>query len=169
MACLTFVHVERNESPIRSRMGHAGRHNSRPCSKQKTERPKLVSTCTADWTSCDNHLSGVLRAVAAIELDCHEFIQSPSNLWFLARHGFAENVNSRSVMLQIRPGRPEMEQPRPRRSLILFQPRSNFVHPARRVFAQTWPAEMDALPAVIAEVALDRVAVRAFERDAVFP
>src|ERR1051325_7212758 len=53
--------------------------------------------------------------------------------------------------------------------LLLLQPRRDLLHPAGGVFAQPGTAEVDALAVVLAEVALESIAVRAFEGDAPLP
>ena len=52
---------------------------------------------------------------------------------------------------------------------MLLQPRRNFFYPTFGVFAQALPTKVDALAVAFAEIALERVAVRAFQREARVP
>ena len=52
---------------------------------------------------------------------------------------------------------------------LTFDPRHDFLRPLRAVLAEALATEVDSLPVAFAEIALERVAVRAFEREAVLP
>src|SRR5881394_408980 len=56
-----------------------------------------------------------------------------------------------------------------RDSLLLLQPRRYFLHPSGSVFAQAGAAEVNALAAIFAQVALQGVGVGAFEGEAILP
>ena len=53
--------------------------------------------------------------------------------------------------------------------LLARDPGSDLFHPARGMFTQARSAEVDTFAAAVAELALDRIAVRTFERDAILP